>query len=90
MKQQQKKLKLETAITILTDVVARDKGHFWLHPPEAVIQQLTDNAVDGEITYNMASRILDNAQHFKMQRGANLGMPKIKELWQKNYLKDET
>lgn len=86
MKQQQKKLKLETAITILEDVVARDKGHFWLHSPQEVVQQLTSKSVNGEIEYNVASRILDEAQHFKMVRGANLGMPKIKELWRKNYL----
>jgi len=86
MKQQQKKLKLETAITILLDVVARDPRISWRVSYLQVIQQLTDNAVNGEITYNMASRILGDAASSKMVKGSNMHIPKIRELWQKNYL----
>lgn len=88
-KQQQKKIKLDTALIILDEVLvtygySAQRLPCWAKPPAIVIKELDAASNNGEITYNKASKIIDEARSSKMPVGD--GINRIKELWRKNYL----
>lgn len=95
--QRQKILDLEASLLTfnrICETIIQNYGHVsWGKEPQEVVAELLAVArpsmiLEGRyfITYNEASRIMENARTCKLHSLANRGIDHIKQEWRKNYI----